>query len=409
MSSRTLDGFAEAAAALTPSAVSQFLAASQWELESKRDKVREVWRLPGAEGDLRGRIMLPLATDYADFPQRFRDTLFSLGHINHWDPAELYEHVVATHADLFFVRLDQAMVDGTIPFQQAEQTLQALYKMLRAAATTTADPTHSHLGRRPHVVTEFLDEDVRLGHTKHGSFVFTVVTRLNNAAPPPIQQVDEPSDTRQVEQVAPFPRRVMETLARGLQATEQLARHWDPAMFENPGGLGLSAGLVESLEDMTQHPSLRSLELSFEWAAAVPSQSASIPPMTLDREVIGELPRVREYLVRREEPPRRETLVGLVKSFARDDYPSDDLDTASVTLLAEVNGKPRSVHMTLSQDDHWWAVFAYLRKLPFTVTGDLAYERRAWRLTGGVEVDPSFLRHHAGVSGEDAARPPLFM
>jgi hypothetical protein len=388
VNSPTLDGFAEAAAALTPSAVSQFLASSHWHLESRRDNLREVWRLTGHDGRDEGRIMLPLATDYEDYPARFRDALLALGRIHQWDPSELYERVMATRADLFFVRLDQAGADGAIPFQQADQTLQALHKLLRAAATTTADPAHSHLGRRPTAVTEFLDEDVRLGHTKRGSFVFTIVTRLDGVAGGPLVDVG---------QIKPFPRRVMETLARGLMTTEQLTRSWDPGVLESPGQFGLSAGFVESLEDMTQQPSLRSLDLSFAWASAVPTEMPQDVKVVLGRDAIGGLPRVREYLVRREEPPRRETLVGLVKSLSWDDSPSADGETASVVLFADVNGKQRNVAMTLSQEDHDWAIIAYRSRIPLTVTGDLTYERRAWRLVGDVKVDPSFLRHYGSL------------
>ncbi|WP_280293252.1 hypothetical protein [Nocardia abscessus] len=55
--------------------------------------------------------------------------------------------------------------------------------MMKAAATTADDPTHSQRGRRSAVVTNFLEDDIRLGHTKRGSFVFTVVTRLGEISP----------------------------------------------------------------------------------------------------------------------------------------------------------------------------------------------------------------------------------
>jgi hypothetical protein len=105
-----------------------------------------------------------------------------------------------------------------------------------------------------------------------------------------------------------------------------------------------------------------------------------------------ELPRVRERLVRQEEPPRQETLVGVVHGLQRDEAGPDDQETASVILVAEVRGRTRKVHMTLSGADHDWAVVAHRHKVPSTVTGMLAFERRAWRLTD-VEVDSSFLRH----------------
>jgi hypothetical protein len=50
---------------------------------------------------------------------------------------------------------------------------------------------------------------------------------------------------------------------------------WDESVIENPGGQGVSAGLIESLEDIVA-PHLRSLNLSFEWAAAAPRQDVGL-------------------------------------------------------------------------------------------------------------------------------------
>ncbi|PXX64237.1 hypothetical protein DFR70_105422 [Nocardia tenerifensis] len=56
--------------------------------------MKEIWRLPGKDG-LLGRVMLPLATDYVDFPGRFRDTLQALATIYDWDAAQLADRIVA--------------------------------------------------------------------------------------------------------------------------------------------------------------------------------------------------------------------------------------------------------------------------------------------------------------------------
>ncbi|MDX2544681.1 hypothetical protein ACOT81_20475 [Streptomyces sp. WI04-05B] len=332
--------------------------------------------------------MIPLATDFADFTPRFVDALESLGHIHDWDAGQLLERVIATRADLFFVRLDQEMIDGTIPFRQAEKTLQAILKIMKAAATTAADPHHPHTGRRPAAVNEYLDDDVRLGHTKHGSFVFTVVSRLGDVSP-------GSTDGRERRTMS-FPRQVMETLARGIEATKRLTQSWDQEALSSPSSLGLSAGLVESLEEMSQPEHLRSLDFSFEWAAAERKPDVGLATIVLDRDLMGELPRVREQLMRREEPVQRETLVGPVKSLARDDSTPSEEETATAIVAAEVNGKTLRVHVPLVGEDHGWAIIAYERQLPFTVTGDLSYERRAWRLTGHIEVDSRFLRPISG-------------
>ena len=69
------------ASALTPQAVSEYLAFSGWELE-RRENSREIWHLLGQDGELIGRIMLPLASDYSDYQDRFYDALISIGRIN---------------------------------------------------------------------------------------------------------------------------------------------------------------------------------------------------------------------------------------------------------------------------------------------------------------------------------------
>lgn len=382
MSTSALKSYRDVANMLAPTAVSQYLASHNWELES-RHETREIWRLSGADGP-RGRVMLPLATDYVDFPQRFIDVLYALGCIYDWDADQLAERILAARADLFFVRLDQVMTDGTIPFRQAEKTMEALYKMLKAAATTAADPTHSHRGRPPSSVTDFLDDEVRLGHTRRGSFVFTVVTRLGDR---PTTHDDNGG------RVVTFPRKVMETLAHGLETTRNLTQKWNRETMEQAGEFGLSASLVESLQDLVQPSSLRSLDLSFEWAAAEPRPEVGRSPIVVDRDVIAGLPRVRELLVRQEEPPHTVTLVGTVRTLNRENQVEDEEETATIILVADVRGRLRSVHITLTGEDHEWAILAYRRKLPFTITGDLVFERGAWRLTGHITVDSSFLEH----------------
>ncbi|GAB2507342.1 hypothetical protein [Nocardiopsis aegyptia] len=384
MTPTTLDSLSEAAAALTPGSVSQYLETHGWNLQSRQPDVLEIWCLNQSPEYGSARVMLPLATDFVDFLPRFKDTLDSLCHVYGIDAEELQERISSTRSDLFFVRINQPMADGSIPFRQAGKTVDALFRMLKAAATTAADPHHSHKGRRPTVVSDFLDDNIRLGQTKQGSFVFTVSTDLG------VSPSDENSEdsTR-----SSFARRVMLTLARGLESARSLTLRWDERALESPSNLGLSAALVESMEELTRSEKLRSVDLSFQWAAAEPVPNATASTIALDRDVIVELPRLRERLVRREEPSRKATLIGIVKSLAREETPSGEDDAAIVTLLTEVGGKTRSVQVGLEGEDHHWAIIAYQRKLPLVVTGNLSFERRSWRLSGDIDVDPSFLKY----------------
>ncbi|HEX9538431.1 MAG TPA: hypothetical protein VGA04_09700 [Streptosporangiaceae bacterium] len=165
------------AGSLPPAAVSQYLAATgDWTLETRQDGIREIWRLAaplqsrgsGLVGTRpRGRIMLPLATDFVDFGQHFRDALSALATINDWTPLQLEREILATRADLFLVRLDQGQSGDSIPLRQAETTVEAIHKMLRAAAMTTVAPNQRFRGGRlPAPVSAFLEDEVRLGHTQ---------------------------------------------------------------------------------------------------------------------------------------------------------------------------------------------------------------------------------------------------
>ena len=286
--------YRDLAESLPPAAVSQYLAATgDWALETRQDGVREIWTLsapplfPGASTPSRrsrGRIMLPLATDFVDFGQHFRDALTALARINNWTSLQLEREILATRADLLLVRLDQEQARDSIPLRQAETTVEAIYKMVRAAALTAATPEHRFRGGRlPAPVSAFLEDDVRLGHTQRGSFVFTVVARLDAPAGPALP--GRPHRTsRQPRQ---FSRRVMETLALGIQTARDLAEGRTEAALSDPAQWGLSAGLIESLEDIAGPESLRSVDLSFEWAAAESRPDVGAEPVTLDNALLG--------------------------------------------------------------------------------------------------------------------------
>jgi hypothetical protein len=383
---------------LPPAAVSQYLAASgDWVLETRQVGVREIWNLPApsaspsqsaARRSPRGRIMLPLATDFVDFGQHFRDALRALALINGWTPVQLEREILTLHADTFLVRLVQEYGGDLLPLRQAETTIDAIYKMLRAAAMTTAAPRQVFRGGRlPAPVSAFLEDDVRLGHTQQGSFVFTVVTQLDD--PANLRPTDEEPPTGQQPQQ--FPRRVMENLALGIETARDLAEGRTATALSNPPRWGLSAGLVESLIDVTEPEGLSSVDLSFDWAAAASRPTVGGQPVRFHHALLQELQRVHERLLQREEPVRRETLIGTVVSLSREDDTLVGGEAAAVIISAEVSGRRRNVHLTLTGRQHDLAIQAYRLKLAIVVTGDLSFARRTWQLEGTIELDEDML------------------
>jgi hypothetical protein len=390
--------YQEVARSLPPAAVSQYLAATgEWVLETRQAGLREIWSLPASSASPergeasrrpRGRIMLPLATDFVDFGQHFQVALSSLAVINDWTPPQLEHEILSLHADTFLVRLDQRRGDASLPLRQAETTIEAMHKMLRAAAMTTSVPRQRFRGGRlPAPVSAFLDNDVRLGHTQRGSFIFTVVTQLGDSAGP----ASDDAMTHASRQAQQFPRRVMETLALGIETARDLAQRRAAVDLTNPARQGLSAGLVESLINLTEPDGLRSVDLSFDWAAAATRPVVGRQPVRLNHDLLHELQRIYEQLLQAEEPVRHETLIGTVVSLSRAEDSLSYAEAAAAIISADVDGRRRNVHLTLTGRQHDLAIQAYRLKLPIVVTGDLTFVRRTWRLEGNVEIDEVIL------------------
>jgi hypothetical protein len=374
-----------AASMLTPQAVSEYLAFSGWELES-RESTREIWHLSNRDGELIGRVMLPLASDYADYQDRFYDALMSIGKINEWSSAELQEHITATHADLLFVRLDQPTINGTISIAQARATINAILDMLSFAAMTAVGIRRPRKGQvPPEVVTNFLEHEARLGHTKQGSFTFMVAALLGDEL-----QTRRIADNTKIfpsDQVA-FPRQVMEILARSLEAVGDVGRL---AQIRAPEvGLLLSPRLMDAVNDIVVRQDVQAIEISFQWASSLPSPNVTDQPIRLERRSVEDLHDLTFEASTVAEPERSQrTLIGHVRSLTRKGLPEDQNSESEIVLRTEIFDRIRNVYFSLSGDDNITAISAYLDQLPLTVTGDLVFERQRWRLVGDIQLEAS--------------------
>ncbi|MFJ4224236.1 hypothetical protein [Microbacterium sp. NPDC089695] len=338
-------------------------------------------------------MLLPLATTYVDFHRRFRSALDDLRRAYQLSISDLAQDIASVSTDIFFVRLDQTTMDGTIPFKQATALLGSIQKMVRAAATTAANPEHSHTGRRPAAVNEFLEDDLRFGHTKRGSFIITVAARVDDpqahAGPQALDIV-----TREASEpgLKPFSRRVMETLASGLAATKRhLADGEDVAEYEDFESArvdGMSYELVQSLLEVSDVDGLHSVDLSFQWATAGPPAPPITDEVTIRASELDRLQVVRDRL-KKVDVPEQQTLTGRVTDLSREELGGGQ-EERSILLEAEVNGGLKKIKVPLTAPEYDWAIFAHQRRLLLTVSGT-PVRRGRWVLDGEVSVDTRFL------------------
>ncbi|WP_458690946.1 hypothetical protein [Nocardia tengchongensis] len=389
------DSLIEHGEVLTPSNVAQFLATHNWTCRADR-QFDQVWVF-GEQVDGRpASVLLPREPSFVDYQKRLREALIEVSRIYDLAIPELAEKVASVRADLFLVRVDQAMPDGTIPLRQATALLESIDQMMRVSAMAAYNPQSTGRGRVPDVVSDFLNDDVRMGHTKKGSFIVTVAARIDDSDRRPGSSM---AGTATAHDHRPsFTRQVMTKLAQSLETTRQFAADSDAfSDVDEAIGQGLRLPMVQALQEIGGADGLRALDLSFEWAAAEPQRSLVPARVTLDRAVIDVLPEIEMRLARKFEPERL-TVVGPVLELKR----ADEIVEASegvqgeIVLRADVGGRSRRITVPLAGADYDWAVRAHLARLPFTATGELGKKGNAWRLTDPIEVDRSFLEFRLG-------------
>jgi len=354
--------------------------------------------------------MLPLERDYSDYIERYVDALITLANIHEWNLDQLQEQIRSIRSDLLFVRLDRDTSDGTIPFSQAEVTLASIRSMVRSAAMSTAGVKVSRR-QTPAIVKNFLNDDLRLGHTKRGSYIFTIAARLSDV------RVRAGDDTSLFDNnVTPLPingfsRRVMEKLAANVELAGTLVeedRLHTAELAQTRSGIDY--WFIEALDEIANVDGLRSVEFSFQWALAAGRPEFGTKALRIDhsafpvlaeaRERIGSAVAVRDsshkHLVAA--APKPETLIGPVIALIRESLPGSEVESADVVILSPINGRDglKQIHVRLSGRDHELAILAYRSQIPLTITGYPFYETKEWRLTGNVEIDTTASEFHAG-------------
>lgn len=397
---------AEYAEVLTDSNVAQFLATENWTIQQDLGW-EQVWA--NAEVHHRGSPMylhVPRNNRLDDYELRLAQAVEAIGQAYGWTLPTIAERVSAIRADLFFVRVDQSSKDGTIPLRQASEILESIDSMVRSAALTAHNPRATGKGRLPEYVRDFLAEDVRMGHTKRGSFIITVAARLDTDALPVVSSspndgtttvVERPGDESPVEDLTEnYTRRVMTTLSRSLEVTQRyVAADGSPDDLDTAVALGMRLPLIKALRTAGAGEGVRALDLSFEWSTLEPMRADVPNRVRIDREAITSLEQVERQLATRDEDPRQETIVGAVVELKRAVDPNTSaIDyEGEVVIQGEVDGKQRRVTVPLQGEDYDWAIQAHRRHIPFTVSGRLEKVRRTWRLSGHVQADTSFLEY----------------
>jgi hypothetical protein len=236
---------------VSPLQVAAYLHARGWQQVSVDRDRAATWTLPARDGSEEDyfEALLPLRTDFSDYPLRIADLLGVLAEAEVRAPQDVLESVAATNSDILKLRLlgDNASA-GSIPLAESVRLFQRGWDIMQAAACAAVSPRAAYSTRKPDRVREYM-ESVRAGQTRPGSYIISIISPV----PPNLFSASGS------EVVEPFERRVLRVLLGGLHAALTAASAAAAGSSEEPfdGAVarGVSANLCEDSRRLVSGPS----------------------------------------------------------------------------------------------------------------------------------------------------------
>jgi hypothetical protein len=365
----------EAMKALRPLEVAAYLRSRGWTSKDGGGSAT-IWTLTVAKEEY--EVLLPLDPTIRDFALRMGDILQVLAAAEHRSQEEIYADLLTTTADVVRIRLEDAdLQDGTLPIDGHARVAQKARDLMLAAACAATEARPVWHTRKPAQAVEEVRK-VRIGQTERGSYVVTVITRVS-----PALHVRE-GHLFEVE--TPFERRMTETLASSLfhleRAAEAAALSGEFKAFDEAVSRGVSANLCDAVAGLWgEEDRFRNLEFTFSWSPARPPEPDAVRRVrfTADR-----IPVIREAgrLLRERAPIADFELEGAVIRLER----AEGAPTGRVTILGQVDGKPRRVLVEMNDPNYHLAVLAHDQFRALRCVGSLVREGRSFILREPREI-----------------------
>ena len=352
----------DALAAVSPAALSAYARGVGWartESYGDHSDVYAAEELP--------EVILPRTQRLGDYANVVSRLIEIFARAAETDELSLYRDLVTADRDVIRVRVD-GEDDGAVALTDGVNLVRGARDMLLAAACSLWHPQPLYRTGANKEANEYL-RHVRLGQTEQGSFTVTLLTPV---IPPPMQQ---PFDLKWEIERDPVERRITKRLAEALTATREATEKTiggDDNAFTTAVSQGISANLCEALVELIE-PS-PALDVSLSWARTRPRQRVRdvIRFDNDDTSILREAARA----FRNREPRPDERLFGFVHRLKRDENET----VGTITLRADIDGRPQSVTAVLNQSDYERAIEAHEGRSAVIAQGDLERVGQRWSL-----------------------------
>ena len=315
-------------------------------------------------GDEEFEAVVPLEQAMSDYALRMGDLLHTLAKAEGRSQAQVFSDLLTTFADVVRIRIDDPELnDGTLPIEMHAQIAQRCRDLVLAAACSATEHRAVWHTRKPANAIDHVRK-IRIGQSERGSYIVTVVSRVS-------PQLHVRLDDNGQVAAPPFERQIIQTLATSLTTLDQaagkaaLTGQFDA--FEDSVSHGVSANLCDAVAGLWGNDdSMRNLEFTFSWSPARPVEQGipSRVKFAADRiSIIREAGRI----MKERAPVTDFELEGAVVKLDR----PQGQPSGRVTIIGQVDGKPKRVTMELQDQDYHLAVSAHDQERALRCLGSL--------------------------------------
>lgn len=360
---------------INPLEVAGYLKTQGWQQQSQINDIASIWTLEVCEGEI-VEILLPLNSDFRDFPTRMSEVLQNLEIVEHRSQLEIISNLRNPLAEIIQISVNHAeIINGSIPISQGIQLFASAQKLMRSAASSAVEPRPYFKGSFSEV-TDYMQK-LRLGHTKEGSYVLTIIS--------PLQVENYQSEDC-------FERKVTKTL---FQALNIISLAPEKNLFEREDVLdeaieeGVSANLCAALLDMINTASEPNLSFNLTSTKRIEHTSNFPLEIKLNKQVLPVITEVQNKLNSRQatwgrkrkniqqdtivlslsSPSTlvRSTITGLVIKFEW----FGGNEKAKVIVITMIENKEKEVIIEVNRQEYLIAFEANLDQLPIICNGRL--------------------------------------
>jgi hypothetical protein len=323
-------------------------------------------------GEERVELAVPRLLDTRETYRRLLGALDTLSQLEGRGPLDIVNSVRSIAFDIVKSRVpDSEVYDDTINLNQAVTYTAKIKRLLAAGATTEIVPDAYFL-RLKKEGKDYADH-CRFGHTFKGSFGFTIESPVIQNPSPSLPGMESMLE-------APFERKVINRLARGVRVIQEAVAVDDPSVIVKGYESGFSANMCEEFVTLVEETSPSGLGFAFTFSPEWPAES--FLEAFIGRQHI-EITRSAAKSMREKVIVRPETIFGRITRLQNEADPTDMFDVThdrEVVVHWQSKDGDLNVRVSLGATEYLLAAQAHLSGRPIQVSGNLKREGRRWVL-----------------------------